>query len=140
MIYILDTNAISDYIKQFAPTTTRINQAIRDGDTLYLCKPVEYEVVRGLLKSRAERQREMFESDFIPLLTPLALTDADWQQAAQFWAQARSAGKQLSDVDLLLAALAFRLNAVIVTNDDDFDALPVQRENWRQAPTDDDES
>lgn len=137
MIYILDTNAISDYIKQFAPTTTRINQAIRDGDTLYLCKPVEYEVVRGLLKSRAERQREMFENDFIPLLTPLPLTDADWRQAAQFWAQARSAGKQLSDVDLLLAALAFRLNAVIVTNDDDFDALPVRRENWRQAPTDD---
>lgn len=139
MIYILDTNAISDYIKQFTPTTSRINQAIRDGYTLYLCKPVEYEVVRGLLKSRAERQREMFETDFIPLLTPLPLTDTDWRQAAQFWAQARSAGKQLSDVDLLLAALAFRLNAVIVTNDDDFDALPVRRENWRQTPKDADE-
>ncbi|MDL1901598.1 type II toxin-antitoxin system VapC family toxin [Anaerolineae bacterium CFX9] len=140
MIYILDTNAISDYIKQFEPTTTRIKQAIRDGQILYLCKPVEYEVLRGLMKANAERQRQIFETGFAPQLTLLPLTDADWRQAAQFWAQARSAGKQLSDVDLLLAALAFRLNAVIVTNDDDFDALPVRRENWRQAPTDDDES
>jgi len=40
LIYILDTNAISDYIKQFEPTTTHIKQAIRDEHTLYLCQPV----------------------------------------------------------------------------------------------------
>ncbi|MCU0514551.1 MAG: PIN domain-containing protein [Anaerolineae bacterium] len=134
---MLDTNAISDYIRQFAPSTTRLNQSIRDGDVLYLCKPVEYEVVRGLLKFRADSQREIFEMDFVPQLTPLALTDADWRQAAQFWAEAGSAGKQLADVDLLVAALAFRLNAVIVTHDHDFDALPVRCENWRQTLPDD---
>ncbi|MDZ4771017.1 MAG: PIN domain-containing protein [Chloroflexota bacterium] len=133
VIYILDTNAISDYIKQFEPTTTRIKQAIRDGHTLYLCKPVEYEVLRGLIKAQAERQRQMFLEVFAPQLTLLSLTDGDWWQAAHFWANARNAGKQLSDVDLLIAALAYRLNVVIVTNDDDFDALPVQHENWRKG-------
>lgn len=132
LTYILDTNAISDYIKQFESTTTRIKQAIRDGHALYLCKPVEYEVLRGLIKANAERQRQIFEIGFAPQLTPLPLADADWRQAAQFWAEARNAGKQLSDVDLLIAALAFRLNSVIVTNDNDFDALPVQRDNWRK--------
>jgi len=34
-------------------------------------------------------------------------------------------------VDLLIAALALRLDAIIVTNDEDFLALPVKRENWR---------
>lgn len=94
---ILDTNAISDYLRQFEPTTTRIKQAIRDGYILYLCKP------------------------------------ADWRQAAHFWAEARNAGKQLSDVDLLIAALAYRLNATLVTSDNDFEALPVQHENWRNG-------
>jgi predicted nucleic acid-binding protein len=78
LTYILDTNAISDYITQFEPTTTHI------------------------------------------------------RQAAQFWAVARNAGRQLFDVDLLIAALAFRLNTVVVTNDNDFNALPVRHENWRK--------
>lgn len=137
--YILDTNAISDYIKQFEPPTSRIKQAVEDGHVLYLCKPVEYEVLRGLIKANAERQRRIFETGFAPQLTLLHLTDSDWQQAAQFWALARNMGKQLSDVDLLIAALAYRLNAVIVTDDNDFDVLPVRHENWRQEPGDADE-
>lgn len=131
MTYILDTNVISDYIKRFEPTTMRFKQALRDGHTLYLCKPVEYEVLRGLMKARAERQKQIFEEAFASQLVPLPLTDADWHQAARLWALARSAGKQLSDVDLLISALAQRLNAVIVSSDDDFGALPVQRVNWR---------
>lgn len=131
--YLLDTNAISDYLKQFEPTTPRIRQAIRNGHVLYLCKPVEYEVLRGLIKVNATRQRQIFEESFASQLTPLLLTDTDWRQAAQFWAEARNVGKQLSDVDLLIAALAYRLNAVIVTDDDDFDALPIRHENWRKT-------
>ena len=35
------------------------------------------------------------------------------------------------DMDLLIAALASRMNGVIVTADDDFDFLSIPRENWR---------
>lgn len=131
--YILDSNAVSDYVKQFHPTTARIEQAIRAERIVYLCQPVKYEVLRGLMKVRAERQRKVFEDQFAPQLISLSLIDADWRLAAQFWAEASAVGKQLSDVDLLIAALAHRLGAVIVSDDEDFDALPVQRENWRQA-------
>lgn len=48
LTYILDTNAIADYINAFAPTTTRINQAIHDEQVVVLCQPVRYEVLRGL--------------------------------------------------------------------------------------------
>ena len=34
---------------------------------------------------------------------------------------------------LLIAALAQRLDGVVVTSDDEFDALPIRRENWRAA-------
>jgi predicted nucleic acid-binding protein len=36
-------------------------------------------------------------------------------------------------MDLLTAAMAMRLNAIIVSADDDFDALAVKRENWREV-------
>jgi predicted nucleic acid-binding protein len=130
--YILDTNAVADYINQFEPTRTRIRQALRDRETLYLCPPVEYEVLRGLIRTNAPHKRKAFEQTFAPQLTPLPLIADDWKQAAQFWAAMRKRGRQISDVDVLLAALANRLDATIVSDDSDFDALPVQRENWRE--------
>ncbi|MCL4256449.1 MAG: hypothetical protein KJ043_22020 [Anaerolineae bacterium] len=42
----------------------------------------------------------------------------------------RSVGRQLSDIDLLVASVALRLNGVVVTDDHDFDILPVATENW----------
>ncbi len=131
--YILDTNAVADYINQFEPTTSRIRQAIREGHLLYLCQPVRYEVLRGLMKTQAVRKRHIFEEQFAPQLVSLSLTDADWRQAAQFWADTVTIGKQLADADLLIGALAYRLGGVVVTADDDFGALPIKRENWRSA-------
>lgn len=34
-------------------------------------------------------------------------------------------------MDLLIAAVAIRHDAIVVTADKDFDVLPVKRENWR---------
>ena len=93
LTYILDTNAVADYINQFEPTTTQIKQAIRDGDDLYLCRPVEYEVLRGLVKTNATRKRRIFEDQFVPLLDWQPLIGDDWRQAAQLWANAVNRGK-----------------------------------------------
>lgn len=79
----------------------------------------------------AAQKRQFYERQFVPALEWIPLVDADWEQAARFWAETRRKGKQLSDADLLLAALAARLGAIIVSADEDFDALPVKRENWR---------
>jgi predicted nucleic acid-binding protein len=65
------------------------------------------------------------------LLTWAELTDADWAQAARWWVETQSQGKQLADMDLLIAALTQRLDAVLVSADNDFDALAVPRVNWR---------
>ena len=132
MIYILDTNVISDRMRAIEPVSTRLTTTVAAGHAVHLCRPVHYEVMRGLLKSGATTKVQFYQAQIVPLLLSLPLTDPDWQQAAQFWADARNAGKQLSDVDLLIAALAHRLNAVIVSADADFDTLPVKRENWRQ--------
>lgn len=132
--YILDTNVIAGRIRRHPQVLNRLTGASDDGHVLGLCDPVRYEVLRGFLRVNAMQKLRLFRETITPLMDHLALTDTDWQLAAQLWANMRNQGKQLSDVDLLIAALAQRLNAVVVTSDKDFDALSIQRENWRAVP------
>lgn len=114
LTYILDSNAVAEA-----------------GHYVCLCQPVYYEVLRGLLKTNATRKLYLFHTAIMPMLNWIPLTDEDWRQAAQFWADTVRKGKQLADTDLLIGAITKRVNGVLVTADNDFDALPVQRENWR---------
>jgi predicted nucleic acid-binding protein len=136
MIYVLDTNTVTDYLRGIAPVVKNLSQAVADNHTLCLSQPVDYEIRRGLIKKRATRQLHNFQNDFIPLITWTQLTDADWLKAADLWAEMRNRGRQFSDVDLLLAAITLRLEGTLVSADDDFSALTVSRENWRITDTD----
>ena len=131
MIYILDTNVIADRFYRLPQVLERLNRAGEAGHVLGLCDPVRYEVLRGLLKVNATQKLRVFRETIMPLMDHLALIDDDWQVAAQLWADMRNQGRQFSDADLLIAALAQRPNGVVVTSDEDFAALPIQRVNWR---------
>ena len=92
--------------------------------------PACYELARGLLWRKAASKLTLFREKILPQLEYVSLEEADWQQAAQLWATTRQRGRQLSDMDLLVGAIAIRLDAIIISRDVDFDALPVKRENW----------
>ena len=134
MNYILDTNVIADRFYRLPQVLDHLNRAGEAGHVLGLCDPVRYEVLRGLLKVNARQKLRVFRETIMPLMDHLALTGADWQVAAQLWADMRNQGRQFSDADLLIAALDQRLGAVVVTADGDFAALPIECENWRIAP------
>ena len=72
-----------------------------------------------------------YEQIIKPQFVWVALTHEDWKKAGMLWAQARKDDKQLADMDLLIAAITLSLKGVLVSADEDFDALPTQRENWR---------
>ncbi|MCY3979265.1 MAG: PIN domain-containing protein [Chloroflexi bacterium] len=131
--YILDTNVIADRIRRHPQVIARLTQAGEAGNILGLCDPVRYEVSRGLLKVDAEQKLKFFQIEISPLMEYLALTTDDWQEAARLWAIMRNQGRQFSDVDLLIAALARRLDAVVVTADADFASLSVKSEDWRRS-------
>jgi predicted nucleic acid-binding protein len=58
---------------------------------------------------------------------------ADWEHAAYLWAERAKIGRPIEDADVLIAAQAKRLGAILVTdNEKDFDDLSVQIENWRR--------
>jgi predicted nucleic acid-binding protein len=133
MIYVLDTNVIAGLLKAQVTVKARFERHL--GDALYLCQPVDYEVQRGLHKKDALKQRLFLETVLKPMLLWSPATEADWHSAAHLWAFASSKGRQLSDMDLLIAAIAKRLGAVLVTSDLDFaifEDLP--QENWLLPP------
>ncbi|SRR5258708_33073977 len=130
---LLDTNVISDLLAPMKEAREWAIDRRTQGDQLVICLPTYYEVLRGLLCRNAGTKLESFNKRILPLLDWIPLTYSDWTQAAQYWASAQSLGKQLGDPDLLLAAVAFRLNATIVSRDQDFDALAIRRIDWRTA-------
>lgn len=131
MNFILDTNIITALIKGEKRVFEQLEAHRRDG--IFLCPPVYYEAMRGLLWKNATTKIAVLQA-LRARLGWFDLINEDWDRAAQLWADAVRNGKQLADIDLLIAAIALRHNAIIVSADDDFDALPVRRENWR-TPT-----
>lgn len=129
MIFILDTNIIIAFLRKETAVANQLQA--HQNDQIYLCAPVYYEAMRGLMWKQASSKIKILQN----LRTQfgwLQLADEDWQEATLMWADAVRRGRQLSDVDLLIAAIALRHNAIIVSDDKDFDALTVKRENWRQ--------
>ncbi len=133
LTYILDTNVIADRMNAREPVAQRLTMMVEAGHQVCLCQPVYYEVIRGLLKTNATRKLHFFQHTIIPFLTWIPLIDADWRLAAQFWADAVNAGRQLGDADLLIGAITSRIKGIVVSADDDFQALPITRENWRMV-------
>jgi tRNA(fMet)-specific endonuclease VapC len=126
--YILDTNTISDILRGDNRVTLKLREYV--GQQIYICQPVQYEVMRGLIHRKASNQLGLLETLSEQLLR-LELTNDDWDYAANLWAITRTQGLQFSDVDLLLCALAYRIDGVIVTSDEDFSRIDVATVNWR---------
>ena len=130
--YLLDTNILSAIIRKEAFAEQRFRQAVADDDVLLLSIVVFYQVKRGLLKRDATKQMAPFEH----LVNQFAWCDViqeDWEHAAQMWFERSKMGRPVEDADLLIAAQAKRLGAILVTdNEKDFTDLGVQVENWRR--------
>jgi predicted nucleic acid-binding protein len=134
LIYILDTNVVIDYLRDSPSVKQNFYRVLAENHRVYLCQPVYYEIVRGFIRNKSIRKRTIFEEKFMPMLSWLPLIDEDWKQTAQFWADAINQGWQLSDMDLLIASVVKRFDAILVSADNDFNVLPIVRENWRVNP------
>lgn len=131
MTYLLDTNIISLLLRRHATVIQRTEAALVANATIILSPIVYYEVKRGLLKRDAKKQTDFFEQ----LMSKFAWQDFepnDWEEAARLWASRMSKGAPITDADVLIAAQAKRLDAILVTdNTKDFADLGVKTENWK---------
>lgn len=129
--YVFDTSIISE-LRPDHPSLVAERMAAHLDDDLYLCEAVIYEIERGLLHRQASQQLAYFRQNVVPRFEVVKVSLNEWQLAAKLWAEMRRQGRQLSDVDLVLAAVTLQLGGVLVTDDSDFAALPVPQVNWRR--------
>lgn len=131
---VIDTTIVSHLVSPNSPFHDNVlTRTVFWSNTqqLILSEAVIFEVERGLKHKQALAQLSRFITVVIPMLRVVPVYRQDWSMAATVWAEMRQAGRQFSDVDLLLAAITLRVDGVLVTADVDFAAIPLLRtENW----------
>ena len=129
MVFLLDTNAVSDWMKG-TPSIRIWATSLDRGDQLITCTIVRGEVLFGIGRmAPGKRQGDLrnraalfFES--VPCESlPEGVADA---YAALRVGQQRL-GRNLDDNDLWIAATALSLGATLVTRDADFKSIPSLR-------------
>ena len=134
MIYLLDSNAISDAMTPHASMLARMG-AVRPSDRVVTSVTVRGEILWGIERLAHGRKREALERNatavfaLIPV-EPVPVGAAEHYARAKLTCRAR--GIAMSENDLWIAASALAMDATLVTDDGDFSALPGLRiENWR---------
>ena len=129
--YLLDTNHLGAALRRVSLVRDRIQQAYFQGHRFGTCVPVLCELEIGLQQTkdaRAYRQRLKRLGRFVrlwPLEPGLA------EIYGRIYLDLKSKGKVLSQVDLLIAAMAHLRKFTLLTTDQDFAALrEVRTENW----------
>jgi tRNA(fMet)-specific endonuclease VapC len=129
--FLLDTNHIGESIGRVSIVRDRIQQLYRQGIVFGTCGPVLCELFVGIVlrKDATQVRRRLNGVLQVVRIWPIDLAIADHYAAA--YHTLKEAGRVLSQVDMLLAALARHLNATLLSTDGDFDALPdIRTENW----------
>lgn len=106
------------------------------GTKVIIAEIADYEVRRELL--RAEKEDGLRRLDLLKnTLTYLPLTTNAMLRAAQLWAVARKHGRPTADpkeldCDVILAAQALEVEAIVITDNVGHLSLFVEAKNWRE--------
>jgi tRNA(fMet)-specific endonuclease VapC len=128
---LLDTNHLGLAVDRNSIVGRRIFEARLAGARLGTCLPVLCEIEAGL---QQVRHKAKYRQDLSHLLTQLRLWPIDLKTArlyGEIYTELRRAGRVLSQVDIMVAALARQMKLTILTADRDFAVLDdLRTEDW----------
>ena len=135
MKYSLDTNVISDFMRNDENVVRNMNRALANGDEIYICSVVYYEIVRGLTsagKFKRLKEFHIFYENYGKLYFDrknLGVVD----KAVEIYVQLHK-GKQIEDNDIFIAATAILNDCTLVTaNVKHFERVAeLKLINWRE--------
>jgi tRNA(fMet)-specific endonuclease VapC len=129
--YLLDCNHLSAALRRVSAVRERIHQGRRAGRRFVSCHPVLCELEVGIQQTSKpdENRRRLAQLLHHVRLWPL---DAETTQLyGSVYIELRRTGRALSQVDMMLAALARQHKLVVLTSDRHFEALSeLAVENW----------
>src|SRR5438105_3141519 len=130
---LLDTDMVSEVLKRQHPTVRkRASAYLRQYHRVAFSSVTRYEILRGLMQKKAQRQLERFGSFCLrSLIYPI--NDDILDRAAELWVVAYDGGHPRNDADLIVAATALQNGRTLVTgNVAHFDWIPhLTVEDWR---------
>jgi tRNA(fMet)-specific endonuclease VapC len=124
--YLLDTNALGDFVNRRRGVETRVHEALRAGHRIGTCPPAVGEYRYGLeLSASRDDNLKRFRAGLARLrIWPFDVAAAE--EFGRLRAALRRAGRPMQPIDVMIAAVALSLgNCAVVTS---VPGLPV--ENW----------
>jgi tRNA(fMet)-specific endonuclease VapC len=129
---MLDTNTASSLLKGEPRVLARL--ASETPERVCLSVVTEAELLFGVAKRPEARKLRVAVDELLAAIEVLAWSSATARRYATIRAELERRGKPLGALDLLIAAHAVQHDAVLVTNDRAFSAVPGLRlEDWTQA-------
>jgi tRNA(fMet)-specific endonuclease VapC len=129
--HLLDTNHLGNAVRRVSVVRDRIQQLSRQGAIFGTCGPVLCELLAGILQRNDALAAQW---RLAGLLQVVRIWPVDLEIAVRYgevYQELKRAGRALSQVDMMLAAMSRQLNLTLLTTDGDFDALPdIRTENW----------
>jgi predicted nucleic acid-binding protein len=133
ILYVLDTNALSDLIREEPPIQNRLAGLSGNAQVAY-CSIVRGEILYGITRlPQGKRRQELEEkaSRIFASLSCLTVTEEAGDLYAKLKLTRQSKGMAMDENDLWIAATCLHFGATLVTRDTDFqqiDGLSV--EDW----------
>ena len=132
-LFLLDTNIVSHFMRGDQPTITeRLREtALNDVAISVVTKG---EMLFGLAKRKRPRKLEQAINGVLQTIAVLPWTSETAETYGALKAQCTTDGLSLSDLDMMIAAHAISLNAILVTRDKAFDHFGehLKIESWMQ--------
>jgi predicted nucleic acid-binding protein len=129
--YLLDTNHISRAVIPRSPVRQRITDLRQRGIKVGTCVPVLCEIEAGIQRVT---KPEVYRLNLERLLRQIRVWPIDLSTARIYGVihhDRKRRGRVLSQVDMMLAALARQMTLTLATSDQDFTALSdIPTENW----------
>lgn len=129
--YLLDTNHMRRIMEAASPLRERIISSHQSGNRFGTCLPVLCEIKAGIQRlARYEELRRWLGT----LFRELRLWSIQRSLSVEYgrvYNEMRSAGRALSQIDMMLAAMARTDGMTLLTADRDFEAVAtLDHENW----------
>lgn len=129
--YPLDTNHVGEALSRVSKVRDLVQRRHRQGDTFSTCGPVLCELQVGFDARKDSLQCRKRLDTLLQIVRVWPVDRAVAEKYSEIYRELRVAGRSLSQVDMMLAALARNTRAVLLTTDLDFQALPdIQSANW----------